>query len=498
MSGDVVRGDLISLIDRLRDGRVLCIGDVMLDRYVYGDVDRISPEAPVPVCRVTDEAMMLGGAGNVARNLAALGAGVDFVSVVGDDAAGADIRRLLGELGDLGSVGIELIVDSTRPTTIKERFVAGPQQLLRVDRESDLPVEPAIAGQVFDAARRALGNVQAIVISDYGKGVLADDALAALIAAASDAGCAIIVDPKGTDFARYHGADVVTPNQRELSAASQMPTDDDDGVVAAARMLVAGCGIGHVLATRSRDGMTLVSAEGADHFAAEAREVFDVSGAGDTVVAALAAGLAAGINLSDAARLANVAAGIVVGKIGTAVVYPADIAEQLLRSDARLDGMRKWLEFEDALERIKAWRGRGETVGFTNGCFDLLHPGHVALLSSARAACDRLVVALNSDASVRRLKGDDRPVQDEASRAAVMGSLASVDLVMLFEDDTPLRLIEAILPDVLVKGADYAVDEVVGGDIVTANGGRVMLVDLEKGHSTTNTIGRMAGRDGSA
>jgi len=485
MRDGAASGTLISLVDRLGDGRVLCIGDVMLDRYVYGDVDRISPEAPVPVCRVTDEAMMLGGAGNVARNLAALGAGVDFVSVVGDDAAGADVRRLLGELG---SVGIDLIVDSTRPTTIKERFVAGPQQLLRVDRESDAPVDPAISSQVFDAARRALGNVKAIVISDYGKGVLADEALAALIAAASDAGCAIIVDPKGTDFARYRGADVVTPNQRELAAASRMPTDDDESVVAAAQMIVAGCGIGHVLATRSRDGMTLVSAEGADHFAAEARDVFDVSGAGDTVIAALAAGLAAGLDLSDASRLANVAAGIVVGKIGTAVVYPADIAEQLQRSDARLEGARKWLDFEDALERIKAWRARGETVGFTNGCFDLLHVGHISYLQKAAAMGDLLVVGLNSDQSVRQLKGPKRPVICEADRAAILSALQCVDLVTIFDSLDPLNVIDLIRPDVLVKGGDYRLEEVIGRDLVEAYGGMVVIAPLVEGVSTTRIL----------
>jgi len=482
-------GDLISLVDRLRNGRVLCIGDVMLDRYVYGDVERISPEAPVPVCRVRNEASMLGGAGNVVRNLAALGATVDFVSVVGADAAGEDIRRMLGALG---SVGIDLIVDASRPTTIKERFVAGPQQLLRVDRESDVPVETVIADKVLDAARRALRTAKAMVISDYGKGVLANDGLAALIADAREAGCPVVVDPKGTDFTRYRGADVVTPNRRELAEASHMETRDEESLVVAARALVSGCGIGHVLATRSQDGMTLVSAEEAEHFHAEAREVFDVSGAGDTVVAALAAALAAGIDLREAAQLANVAAGIVVGKVGTAVVYPADLAEQLQQSDARIAGAGKFLECDAALDRIANWRRRGDKIGFTNGCFDLIHPGHVALLGAARAACDRLIVALNTDASVRRLKGEDRPVQDEASRAAVMGSLASVDLVMLFDEDTPLQLIKAIAPDLLVKGADYAVEDVVGGDVVQANGGHVLLVDLEKGHSTTNTIDRMA------
>ena len=300
------------------------------------------------------------------------------------------------------------------------------------------------------------------------------------------------VDPKGDDYTRYRGAALLTPNRRELAEASRMATRGDDDIEAAARHVLKSCGVESILATRGGEGMTLVAGDGAaEHLAAEALEVFDVSGAGDTVVAAVAAALAAGIPLADAARIANAAAGIVVAKAGTAVAYADEVADAL-RSRGLHDGERKSTSLATARERIAAWRARGETIGFTNGCFDLIHPGHVSLLRQARAACDRLVVGLNSDASTRRLKGEARPVQMEAARAAVLGSLASVDLVVIFDEDTPIRLIEGLRPDVLVKGADYARDEVVGGDIVEAYGGRVLLADLEPGHSTTATIARLA------
>ena len=479
---------LAPLVGRLKGQRVLCVGDVMLDRFVYGEVSRISPEAPVPVCRVTREASMLGGAGNVVRNLDALGAAVDFVAVVGDDAAGAEIAALLDRLG---SVEHALVADPSRGTTIKERFIAGVQQLLRVDREAVEPVAAAIATQVEARVLAALPRAGAVAVSDYGKGLLAGDGLCRLIAAARAAGCPVLVDPKGSDFRRYAGASLVTPNRRELGEASRMPVQSDEEIVAAARHIAADCGIENVLVTRSADGMTLVSATAVHHLPAEAREVFDVSGAGDTVAATIAAAVAGGIALPDAARLANIAAGVVVGKVGTAVAYADDIADAIQREDLRAPGARKLLSLPSARDRIAAWRRRGDRIGFTNGCFDLIHPGHVALLDKARAACDRLVVGLNADQSVRRLKGETRPVQNEASRAAVLGSLASVDLVVLFGEDTPVALIEAIRPELLVKGADYTIDQVVGADIVRSYGGKVMLVDLEDGHSTTATIARL-------
>ena len=316
----------------------------------------------------------------------------------------------------------------------------------------------------------------------------------ALIAAAPD-DMPIIVDPKGRDFSRYRGATMVTPNRRELSEATGLPVSDDASVVAAATKVMRECGIASVLVTRSQDGMTLVSGDPDApeilDVRAVAREVFDVSGAGDTVVAALAAALAAGFPLADAVELANAAAGIVVGKMGTAVATRDELAG-FFRAHDLDDGERKLLTLDALQERVLAWRAAGLSVGFTNGCFDLLHPGHVSLLRQSRAACDRLVVAINSDSSVQRLKGPERPVQPETARALVLGSLADVDAIAIFDDETPLRLIETLMPDLLVKGADYRFETTVGAPEVVSWGGRVMFATLEAGHSTTNTIRRLA------
>ncbi|HYD32720.1 MAG TPA: D-glycero-beta-D-manno-heptose-7-phosphate kinase, partial [Azospirillaceae bacterium] len=447
--------DLSRYIDALSATHVLCVGDVMLDRFVYGSVDRISPEAPIPVLRITRTTAMLGGAGNVAANLAALGCAPHFVSVVGDDEAGSAVMRLMVEsqLAD----GSRMVTERERQTTVKTRFFASSQQLLRADSETVTPISVQSAEAVLAAAKAGLADVGAVILSDYGKGVLSDALIARIIKAASEAGRPVVVDPKGDDYRRYRGATVITPNRKELAQATGMDVSTDEEVAAAARHLLETCGIHSVVATRSEQGMTVVTADGRiRHLPAEAREVFDVSGAGDTAVAALAAALAAQAPLFDAARLANVAAGIVVGKVGTAVVRGHEILEGLhhqewVRSEAKV------VTLEEAHELVERWRRRGLRVGFTNGCFDLLHPGHVSLLAQARAACDRLVVGLNSDASIKRLKGETRPVQSEAARAAVLASLATVDLVVIFAEDTPLNLIKALSPDVLVKGADYTI-----------------------------------------
>ncbi|MBI4966952.1 MAG: D-glycero-beta-D-manno-heptose-7-phosphate kinase [Rhodospirillales bacterium] len=467
---------------------MVCAGDLMLDRYVYGEVRRISPEAPIPVLAIDHETAMLGGAGNVVRNLAALGVGVAVAGVIGDDEAGQAVTNLLArEPGVRPLLG----TDPARRTAIKTRFCAGPQQLLRADRETIAPLVPAEQDRLVGAVVAALAEASLLVLSDYGKGLLEAGVAKRLIEAARQAGRMVIVDPKGTDFSRYAGATLLTPNRRELAEATRMPVGDDSQVVAAARALIADHGVQAVLVTRSQDGMTLVEAGGESrHLKAEARAVFDVSGAGDTVVAVLAGALAAGLALDDAARLANAAAGIVVGKVGTAVVHPDELVSALHHQDV-WEAEAKLVSREQAAERIAAWRRQGLKIGFTNGCFDLLHPGHVSLLAQARAACDRLVVGLNSDASVSRLKGPSRPVQTEAARATVMASLRSVDLVVIFGEDTPLALIEALRPDVLVKGADYTVETVVGADRVQSWGGRVLLAELAQGHSTSATIARI-------
>jgi D-beta-D-heptose 7-phosphate kinase/D-beta-D-heptose 1-phosphate adenosyltransferase len=480
--------ELAPLVDALGRARVLCVGDVMLDRFVYGEVTRVSPEAPIPVCRVAEETAMLGGAGNVVRNLAALGATVETVLIVGDDEAGGEVTRLVH---GLAGVTAAVLVEPGRPTTVKTRYFAAGQQLLRADRETEAPAGPSAAAAVGRIAGEMLQNAGALVVSDYGKGALPPDLVASVIRFARERDVPIIVDPKGSDYARYRGATMVTPNRRELSEAVGRPLVADDDIVAAAAHIVGSCEIGSVLVTRGADGMTLVAAGAAHHLKAEAREVFDVSGAGDTVVATLAAACAAGVPPLDSARLANIAAGIVVGKSGTAVAFPDEIVNAL-RATELLSGERKAMSLAAALDRVAAWRRRGERIAFTNGCFDLIHPGHVSLLAQARATADRLVVGLNSDASATRLKGPTRPIQTETARAAVLGSFAAVDLVVVFGDDTPMKLIEAIRPDVLVKGADYRRDQVVGGDFVRSYGGRVVLAALAEGHSTTATIRRIA------
>jgi len=485
------RSLLVPLVERLSGARVLCLGDVMLDCFVHGAVDRISPEAPIPVLRVEHEARMLGGAGNVVRNLAALGARTHFVTAVGDDEAGREVQGLLAaEAG----VTAALQVEAGRATTIKTRYIAGTQQMLRADRETVQAAGAAVRAAFLKDAEAAAANHAVTVLSDYGKGLLDDDTLGRGIKAARAAGSRVVIDPKGADWRRYAGATLLTPNLKELSAACGRALGDDSAIAAAAGEVIKALGLEALLVTRSRDGMTLVGADGdARHLAAEAREVFDVSGAGDTVVAALAAALAVGAPLAESAALANVAAGIVVGKVGTAVALPEDMVAQLHHQDLT-QAEAKVLSRGQVVDRAAAWRRRGLKVGFTNGCFDLLHPGHVSLLAQARGQCDRLVVGLNSDASVQRLKGPDRPVQSEAARAAVLASLASVDAVVLFAEDTPLDLITALGPDVLVKGADYSLDQVVGRDVVEGRGGRVFLAELAPGHSTTATIRRLSGR----
>jgi D-beta-D-heptose 7-phosphate kinase/D-beta-D-heptose 1-phosphate adenosyltransferase len=481
--------DLAALVPRLSGARVLCVGDVMLDRFVYGHVDRISPEAPIPVLSVERETAMLGGAGNVLRNLLGLGAEAEFVSVVGKDVAGREIMTLVGQLK---SVEPHLLVETNRETTIKTRYVAGSQQLLRADRETVVEVSSSVADDIVRLVTSALDDCVVVVLSDYAKGVLTAPAIAAIIDAARKAGKPVIADPKGMDYARYKGAALLTPNRRELAEAVQAKTGTDTEVAAACRKLIKRVEVEAVLCTRGGDGMTLVTAKGeTKHLPAVAREVFDVSGAGDTVLATVAAGLAAGLPMFDSARIAAVAAGIVVGKIGTAVAYADDLVRELHHEDIA-SGERKLVSQAQAADEVAKWRRQGLKVGFTNGCFDLLHPGHVSLMSQARAACDRLVVGLNSDASVRRLKGEGRPVQGEAARAAVLSSLAQIDLVVIFNEDTPVSLIETLRPEVLVKGADYTMDKVVGADLVRGWGGRVLLAELTPGQSTTATIKRMA------
>ena len=399
------------------------------------------------------------------------------------------IERLLGESPDTESA---LVVAEDRPTTAKTRFMAGSHQLLRLDEETVTPLDAATVAAVLTQVEAALPRTDIVVLSDYAKGVLCDGVLEAVLAMAARAGRTVIADPKRPDFSAYRGATILTPNEHEVRAATRIDAEHDSEADRAGRAALAATGGEAVLVTRSAKGLTLVRRDQeAMHLPTRAREVADVSGAGDTLVAALAVALGAGASLPDAARLANVTAGISVGKQGTATVTRQELLGALhMRDLAATDS--KVATLDEAIAQVAAWHGMGLRVGFANGCFDLIHPGHVRLLTDARAACDRLIVALNTDESVKRLKGPTRPLQSETARAIVMASMSPVDLVTLFDEDTPLEMIQALKPDVLVKGSDYTVDQVVGADLVQGWGGKVVLVTLREGHSTTGTIKRTA------
>ncbi|HEY8610739.1 MAG TPA: bifunctional D-glycero-beta-D-manno-heptose-7-phosphate kinase/D-glycero-beta-D-manno-heptose 1-phosphate adenylyltransferase HldE [Roseomonas sp.] len=470
--------------------RILCLGDVMLDRFHYGRIDRISPEAPVPVVRMADSRAMLGGAGNVARNIASLGGEAVLIGVVGADAAGRELKALVA-----GTPGLTdaTVACPARPTIAKTRIIAGHQHVVRLDEEVTGPITDDDAAAIRTQVSALLPGCHALVISDYAKGLLREDVVRHAIDAARILGLPVLVDPKRSDFGFYAGATVLTPNLKELRAAAQGPAETEEELAAAAHALLGPAGAEAILVTRSEKGMLLVEADGGVHTVpAHAKEVFDVSGAGDTVIAATALSVAAGHSLPRAMRIANAAAGVVVGKLGTATL---DIAELTAAMEAEAPGETDIAgkiasSAEQAIPILDGWRRRGLEIGFTNGCFDILHRGHVTMLQAARAACDRLVVALNTDDSVRRLKGASRPVNTLEDRLAVIAALQSVDLVLAFGEDTPLELITRLQPDVLFKGADYRPEDVVGGDVVRARGGRVALIDLVPGRSTTGIIAR--------
>lgn len=464
------------------NARVLVVGDVMLDRYWYGDTGRISPEAPVPVVRIGDEERRLGGAANVALNLARVGAISRLVGVVGADEPGEAVQTMLEAAG----VAPLLIRSPDHPTIAKLRVMSRNQQLIRLDFEKSFALAGAFDRDVLQQRYEdALDATDVVICSDYGKGTLAD--VERLIAAARARGIPVLVDPKGSDWQRYAGASLVTPNLHEFEGVVG-PVGDDHALTAQAEALRAGLSIDHLLVTRSEKGMSLFSADGDMHLPAQAREVFDVTGAGDTVIALLAAGIGAGLTVADAAAIANLGAGIVVAKLGTAT---ASVGE-LKRAARAMRGGAIGVVDEDALaDLMDEVRAHGDRVVMTNGCFDLLHPGHIAYLEAARALGDWLIVAVNDDASVTRLKGAGRPLNDLEHRMQVLRGLSAVDWVVPFSEDTPERVICRLKPDVLVKGGDYRADEIAGGACVREAGGEVRVLDFVAGYSTTSIIERM-------
>jgi D-beta-D-heptose 7-phosphate kinase / D-beta-D-heptose 1-phosphate adenosyltransferase len=484
--------ELIERLERLGSPRVMVIGDLVLDRYIWGFAERISQEAPVPLLRADQREHRLGGAASVATMLRALGAEVRLAGGVGRDSEADQVRRMLAdqEIDDR----LVLPLDD-RPTTLKERYIGRaqdrhPQQMIRVDYETRDPIPEAAVARLYAELPQALAWADVVLISDYDKGVCTPNLLRAVVRAAAAAGVKVLADPiRSADYSRYHGVHCMTPNRLEAQLATGMTISCKEDALPLGRRLVETLGLEAVLVTLDREGMALVRADGrAELLPTRPRQVYDITGAGDMVLAVVGLCLASGADYAEAAALGNVAGGLEVEKFGVATLTRDEILRDLL--DHRGPESSKILDRQKLATELKRRRSAGQTVVFTNGCFDLLHRGHVRLLRQAAALGDFLVVGLNSDASVRRLKGPSRPLNPAEARADVLSELEAVGAVSIFDDDTPLALIEAIRPDVLVKGGDYRPEDVVGRAEVEAHGGRLVLVPLLEGHSTTRLVNR--------
>ena len=475
-----------------KSGTIMVLGDVMLDRYLMGDVTRISPEAPVPVLHIRERYEVLGGAGNVGNNLAKLGCAAILLGVTGWDREGEIIKDLCAQNEMLDA----LVVDKSRPTITKTRIIAREQQLLRLDEEQPEIIRDSVKSELLSLFEMNLPRCRAVILSDYGKGILqTPDFCQSVISLARRNGVPVFVDPKGKRWERYAWATCITPNASELEQVAETPLHSELDLAREAKKIRERYSAEWLLVTRGSKGMCLLGQEETPLIIPTiAREVYDVSGAGDTVIATLAACIVAGLNFAEAARVANTAAGIVVGKLGTQPVTAAELQEAL-RAEETGSTIRyagKFSTLEAAQIQVQAWRSSGEKIVFTNGCFDLLHPGHIHILEEAKSLGNRLVVGLNSDASIKRLKGPKRPILSENDRMVLLKALSCVDLVVVFDEDTPIRLIEAFKPDILVKGSDYSLEQVVGREIVESYGGKVALVSLVEGYSTTRIAEKLA------
>ncbi|MFZ5868399.1 MAG: D-glycero-beta-D-manno-heptose-7-phosphate kinase [Thermodesulfobacteriota bacterium] len=473
-----------SLIRSLQPLPILVAGDVMVDEYVMGEVERISPESPVPVVLVRDRSRRLGGAGNVARNLLSLGARVALFASVGKDPVGRWFRKHCNELG---IESFWLKEDEVRPTTVKTRVVARNQQLVRIDEENAGQINEELEAAIIKDVESVVPQVKAVVISDYGKGFLTPRLLQAFISASRSSRVPILIDPKGMDFTRYRGATYITPNLRETSQAAGIEITDHATLVQAGRVLLERTEAEGIIITRGREGATLVSRQKVKTFAVKPVEIIDVTGAGDTVIAALALSLANGLSVENAISIANLAASIVVSRFGAASVTRDELINHLAEQKAS----PKVLTTEEVGTVLRNHRAKGETIVFTNGCFDLLHSGHLKTLREASEMGNVLVVGINSDLSVGRIKGPGRPVMKEADRIELVAALSFVDYVVVFGEDTPKQLIEEVRPDVLVKGEDWRGKKVVGEEVVTSRCGRVAFIKHLEGISTTELIKRI-------
>ncbi len=468
---------------------ILVVGDVMLDRYLIGNVNRISPEAPVPVVLMKQAEDRAGGAANVAANLSSLGLRTQIIGCIGNDDSGDTLNKLMAKNG----IDISHMLSSAfRPTVSKTRVMSGNQQIVRIDDESSASFNPEECTELMNKVSLALSAKPAMVIlSDYAKGVLSDTTCKAIITRCKQLGIPVIADPKGRDYSKYKGANALTPNKKETAEACNVELHDTEALLHAAQQLKDQLGLDFLAVTRGEEGISYIDHAQIQHIPATAKKVFDVSGAGDTVIATLAAGMVHGLNAHDALQLANIAAAIVVGKVGTVPVSQAELLQALVSED-KLSQADKICNQTQLMSLVSEWKAHHEKIVFTNGCFDLLHAGHVTYLEAAKKTGDRLILGLNTDSSVSALKGPTRPVIHEQDRARVLAALAAVDAVILFDEDTPINLINAIQPDIIAKGSDYTEAQVVGAKEVKSWGGKVALIDLVAGRSTSGILEKIA------
>lgn len=474
---------MIELLSRKRPN-ILVVGDLMLDSYMWGGADRISPEAPVPVVAVTKETKSLGGAGNVVANLTSLGANVWVSSILGSDEAAKIIKS---EFTRLGADVSGIFEDTNRTTSLKTRVMAGSHQIVRFDKESKDEIDGANEEKIYSFAASNIGSFDAILLSDYKKGIITDSLSQKLITLANDKNIPVLADPKGSDYSKYKNATLLTPNKKEAKEATKIDIKDDESLVAAGLKLKRELNLKYSVITLSEDGIGIFDEGKTIKLPTLAQEVFDVTGAGDTVLSALGIALALGADIVEAAKFANKAAAVVVAKVGSATVTVQEIIS-FENKDGAEDYEDKIVSREYLSKLVRELKQNGKKVVFTNGCFDILHSGHVKYLSEARKLGDALVLGLNTDASVRALKGEGRPINNETDRASVLAALGFVDFITLFGEETPKELIDELIPDILVKGADYKPKEIVGYDTVTSNGGKVITIELVEGRSTTKTI----------
>lgn len=480
--------DVDNLLEKIKGRKILCIGDIILDKFFRGSVDRISPEAPVPIFKILEENLALGGVGNVAANIVSLGAQVFLVGACGKDSDSNVLSSLISKYNNIKS---KLILDEKRETITKSRYISSGQHLIRVDKEELKPISVKIENEILKAAESEISRTDAMVLSDYGKGVLTESLLCKLIELANKKNILTIVDPNGRDYAKYKGATIVTPNKLELSLATNESCHTEGEIIKASETLIENYSIKNILVTRSEEGMTLVSSGGEVlSLPSETKEVYDVSGAGDTVVAVLASIAEQKESFAKAAKLSNIAAGLVVSKVGTATINSQELAFAVKGLENK-SIHSKIVSLQEAIIDINSWRSNNKKIGFTNGAFDLLHAGHLFSINQTKRKCDKLVVGLNSDASVYSLKGEGRPMQNEVMRSNNLASLNQVDLIIIFNEDTPIELIKEIKPDILTKGRDYSEKNIEGSDFVKSYGGEILLTELLDGYSTTKLINNL-------